>query len=270
MLLNYITWNIDPEIFAIDIPLLGTLSIRWYGLMFALAFYLGYILMNRYYIKAKISEKELDKFSLIIIISTVSGARLGHILFYEPAYYLSHPWNIFKIWEGGLASHGAAIGILSGVWYYSKKYGRKYLGVLDRLVIVVALGGVFIRLGNLMNSEIFGHVTNLPWGFKFVRSWNPVLAESPRHPTQIYEALAYTLIFFILHNYYIKKCNKKPHGRVFGLFLIMLFGVRFLIEFLKEPQVLFEQTMFLNMGQLLSIPFIFTGLYFILRKKKSE
>lgn len=263
MLLNQITWDISPVIFS-----LGSLQIRWYGLFFAMAFYLGYLILEKQVFKREgLPIGLLDQLATFVVIGTVIGARLGHVFFYEPASYLKDPLSILKIWEGGLASHGAAVGILLALWLFVRKSGKSYLWTLDRVVIVVALGGFFIRMGNLMNSEIYGHFTSLPWGFIFVRDGE----SDPRHPTQIYEALSYLLLFFGLLAYYRKKFKTMTEGTIFGVFLIILFGVRFLIEFVKEPQVTFEQTMALNMGQLLSIPFILAGvflLFYVRRKKK--
>jgi prolipoprotein diacylglyceryl transferase len=262
MLLNQITWDISPILFS-----LGSLQIRWYGLFFAMAFYLGYVILEKQVFKREgLPIGLLDQLATFVVIGTVIGARLGHVFFYEPASYLKDPLSILKIWEGGLASHGAAVGILLALWLFVRKSGKSYLWTIDRVVIVVALGGFFIRMGNLMNSEIYGHFTSLPWGFIFVRDGE----SDPRHPTQIYEALSYLLLFFGLLWYYRKNFKIMKEGTIFGVFLIILFGVRFLIEFVKEPQVTFEQTMALNMGQLLSIPFILAGVFllFYTRRKK--
>lgn len=260
MTLNQIVWDISPIIVK-----LGSIQVRWYGLLFATAFLLGYIVLERQVFKREgLKIDLLDKLATYVIIGTVIGARLGHVLFYEPAYYLSNPIKILAIWQGGLASHGAAIGILLAIWLYIKKTGKTYWWVIDRVVIVVALGGFFIRMGNLMNSEIYGHFTSLPWGFIFVRDGQT----EPRHPTQIYEALSYLILFFVLLNYYRKNYTTMRPGLIFGIFLIVLFGVRFLIEFLKEPQVAFENNMALNMGQWLSLPFILFGVYLLWRKQK--
>lgn len=262
MTLNQIVWDISPIIVK-----LGSVQVRWYGLLFATAFLLGYIVLERQVFKREgLKVDLLDKLATYVIIGTVIGARLGHVLFYEPAYYLSNPLKILAIWQGGLASHGAAIGILLAIWFYVKKTGKTYWWVIDRVVIVVALGGFFIRMGNLMNSEIYGHVTSLPWGFVFVRDGQT----DPRHPTQIYEALSYLILFFVLLNYYRKNYTTMRPGFIFGIFLIVLFGVRFLIEFLKEPQVAFENNMALNMGQWLSLPFIIFGIYLLWRKEKES
>lgn len=262
MILTKVLWDVSPKIVEI-----GSIQLRWYGLFFALAFLMGYIILDRQVFKREGLKVELlDKLATFVIIGTVIGARLGHVLFYEPGYYLSHPAKILAIWQGGLASHGAAIGILLAIWLYTKRTGKSYWWVLDRLVIVVALGGFFIRMGNLMNSEIYGHLTNLPWGFIFVRDGQT----EPRHPTQIYEAFSYLVLFFALLMYYRKNYSTMKQGTIFGIFLIVLFGVRFLIEFLKEPQVAFESGMALNMGQWLSIPFILFGVYLLWRNSKEK
>jgi prolipoprotein diacylglyceryl transferase len=212
----------------------------------------------------------LDKLTLWAIVSTVVGLRLGHCLFYDAAYYLSHPVEILKIWEGGLASHGAAIGLLIGLYLFCRKYKMRFLWLIDRIAIVVALTGFFIRLGNLLNSEIYGIATSLPWGFVFVRRGEIF----PKHPTQIYEALAYLLIFFLLYFIYRKKnalINKN--GWLVGLFFTLVFGFRFIIEFIKEPQVEFEKNLLLDMGQWLSIPFVIIGvflMYYASRRQPSD
>jgi prolipoprotein diacylglyceryl transferase len=261
MILNFINWNANPEIFH-----LGGLSVRWYGLLFAAGFYVGYLVMERFFKKENVPIAVLDKLAMYMIVSTVIGARLGHCLFYEPAYYLSNPIEILYIWHGGLASHGAAIGIIFALFLFSKTQKKSFWWVIDRIVIVVALAGFFIRTGNLMNSEIYGHTTNLPWGFVFLRDHETI----PRHPTQIYEALCYLALFFVLRWYYYKKEGNPNNGFLFGSFLIILFSVRFVIEFLKETQVNFEKEMLLNMGQLLSIPFIIAGIVLVVLANKDK
>jgi len=272
MIFNYITWNIRPEIFIIpeDIYLIGGLSIRWYGLLFAMSFIVGYIIMKRIFDNEGIGEKVLDQLSTYMIVFTILGARLGHCLFYEPDYYLAHPLDMLKIWEGGLASHGAAVGILIGLYVFARNNKKPYLWILDRIVIVVALAGFFIRTGNLMNSEIFGDITTLPWGFYFERYYDPFFTTDPRHPTQIYEALSYLMIFIYLFRKYWKVEGKTTHGELFGYFLVLLFSVRFLIEFIKVPQVGFEENMALNMGQILSIPFVLVGVYLLYNAHKKK
>ncbi len=270
MILNFIVWDVNPEIFSIppDVAVVGGLTVRWYGLLFAMSFIFGYTIMKKIFANEGLGEKVLDQLSTYMLIFTIVGARLGHCLFYEPAYYLSNPIEILKIWEGGLASHGAAIGILIGLFFFAKKNHKPYLWVLDRVVIVVALAGFFIRTGNLMNSEIFGDVTSLPWGFVFPRYYDPALAVDPRHPTQIYEALSYLLIFVFLFKKYWNQKGKTTNGEIFGYFLVLLWSVRFLIEFIKVPQVGFEENMLLNMGQLLSIPFILAGAFLLWNAKR--
>lgn len=268
MILNYITWNVDPEIFSI-----GPITIRWYGLMFAMAFLSGYLVFTKALKIKRLDAEMLDQLLIYVAIGTIVGARLGHCLFYEPSYYLSNPIEILKIWQGGLASHGAAIGIVLALWLYIRKHKLSFLWLMDRLVIVVPLAGAFIRTGNLFNSEIYGRATDLPWAFLFVRDKviDPVtgalLPNVPSHPTQIYEALSYLLIFAVLFILYRKKKDEIRDGVLFGVFLILLFTARFLIEFIKNDQVSFEAGMFLNMGQWLSLPFIVIGAGLIIYTK---
>ncbi len=259
MLLAYIHWNPDPEIINF-----GGFGIRWYGLLFAMGFFFGYLIMQNIFKRENIDTKVLDRLSVYMLIGTIIGARLGHCLFYEPDYYLSNPLEIFNIRQGGLASHGAAIGILIALWFFVRKERKPFSWILDRIVIVVALAGALIRIGNLINSEIYGAPTSLPWAFIFEKVDN-----IPRHPTQIYEALTYFLLFILLYWLYLKKnAVAKPYF-LFGIFLLACFGYRFLVEFIKDVQVDFETQMTLNMGQWLSIPFIILGLYLIVRTQKT-
>jgi phosphatidylglycerol---prolipoprotein diacylglyceryl transferase len=262
MHLLIIPWDVNPEIFRI-----GAFAVRWYGLLFASSFLFGYIFMNRIFKNENLGEAVLDRLTIYMAVGTVVGARLGHCLFYEPGYYLHHPLEILMIWHGGLASHGAAIGILTALWLFARKEKKDYTWILDRIAIVVALSGFLIRTGNLMNSEIYGIETTVPWGFVFLRNHEVV----PKHPTQIYEALAYLAIFILLYRLYWSKKGEHIEGTLISLFFILVFSARFFIEFLKEDQVAFEATMKINMGQLLSIPFILlgiAGLYWSLKKKK--
>ena len=251
MIFGAINWDMNPEIFRI-----GSFALRWYGLLFASGFFFGYLIFMKFFKKEGLSVELLDKLTIYMALGTVIGARLGHCLFYEPEYYLSNPIEILKIWRGGLASHGAGVGILVALWLFVRKEKKKFIWVIDRIVVVVALAGAFIRLGNLMNSEIYGIETALPWGFVFIHNLEIV----PKHPTQIYEALTYLLIFVLLIWLYFKFDAKPRPGLLFGLFLILVFGMRFLIEFIKEDQVDFEAAMSLNMGQWLSIPFVLMGI----------
>lgn len=251
--LAYITWTVNPTAFTVF-----GLEIRWYGVLFALTIAVGYLILSKMFRKENQPDNLIDTMLWYVVLAVVIGARLGHCLFYEPAYYLTadHWIEILYIRDGGLASHGAAIAILAAVYLVARKYRLAYWYLLDRLVIVVALGGLFIRTGNLMNSEIYGHATTLPWGFLFLRNGEVM----PKHPTQIYEALSYFLLFLGLLAYYIKKDGKPKEGVLFSCFLIVCFGMRFLIEFVKENQELWEDDYVLNMGQMLSLPFVVTGI----------
>jgi phosphatidylglycerol---prolipoprotein diacylglyceryl transferase len=262
MHLQIIPWDVNPEIFRI-----GSFAVRWYGLLFASSFLFGYIIMKKIFDNENLNIAVLDRLTVYMAVGTIVGARLGHCFFYEPGYYLSHPLEILKIWHGGLASHGAAIGILIALWLFVRREKKDYTWVIDRIAIVVALSGFFIRMGNLMNSEIYGVETTLPWGFVFLRNGET----APKHPTQIYEGLSYLIIFILLYWIYWRKKGEHIQGLPISLFLILVFTARFFIEFVKEPQVEFENTMKLDMGQWLSIPFIIAGfvwLYFSLKQKK--
>lgn len=370
---NFILWDVSPEWFS-----LGFIHIRWYGLLFALGFVLGQQVLIRIYKQEGKSDKHVETITLYMIIATVIGARLGHCLFYQPDYYLAHPIEILKIWEGGLASHGAAIGILIGIFLYSRRVtDQSYLYVLDRIVITIALGGCLIRLGNLMNSEIVGKPSDSNISFLFIHEaketflsdpnnakyiesidleqngqrlpqFNPEIGKElktagvdmvmhfrknkiseaeipaflkdrfentgmlaalrahdlivapenlqtqikqdpdgsysavikafavPRLPSQLFEAISSFLLFILLWFIYNRKKGATPEGRIFGLFVIILFTLRFLYEFNKENQVEFEsgmvETFGVNLGQLLSIPFVLAGLFIFMRtfKKKNE
>ncbi|RMG25702.1 MAG: prolipoprotein diacylglyceryl transferase [Bacteroidetes bacterium] len=254
-----IYWNVSPEIVGI-----GPLHIRWYGLLFALGFLLAYLLEQRMFRFEGLPQDWLDSAILYVFAGTLLGARLGHVFFYAWDYYSQHPLDILKVWQGGLASHGALIGIVLALWVFSKRVSKlPLLWVLDRAVVSIALAAVFIRTGNLMNSEIFGLPTSLPWGFVFVRVDG--VAGPARHPTQIYEALAYLLTFVTLVWLFFKTDARKRPGLLLGVFLFMVFSARFAIEFLKENQAEFESGMVLNMGQLLSIPLILAGIWLIWR-----
>lgn len=273
MLSLFITWDVSPEIFN-----LGGISIRYYGLLFALAFILGYRVEEKMFQSEGLPSAWLDKLWLYVAIATIVGARLGHCIFYDWAYYSEHPLEMilpvrfmpeFKFTGyQGLASHGAAIGIIAGLWYYSRKISKKSIfWILDRAVVPIALAGFFIRMGNLMNSEIVGLPTDVPWGFRFVNSGmeNP---EIPRHPAQLYEAICYLASFFVLMHLYWRTDVKKRMGFIFGSFLILIFTARFLIEFVKEVQEPWEAGMALDMGQILSIPFILVGVFMLWYSKK--
>ena len=350
-ILNYVVWSPDPAVFS------GFERLRWYSLFFALGFIISQQIMIYMFRKEGQNEQLVDKLTIYMVLATIIGARLGHVLFYEPEKYLSNPIDILKVWEGGLASHGAAIAILIALYMYSKKTpGQSYLWVVDRIVIVVAMTGALIRVGNLMNSEIGGKETGTDSGFVFARdteealetlrvpiidvsAYKPAerenelvgngivpvnfdikiekgsydeadlrkalesdvkyvltnfrssqkyLAEDPssdlnfeltdqgsyylatirtfgksRYPTQIYEALTYLLIFISLFLIWNKYKERLPDGLFLGLFLISVFGFRFIWEYFKENQVEFEEGLTLNMGQTLSIPLVIGGIVLI-------
>ncbi|MEN8116547.1 MAG: prolipoprotein diacylglyceryl transferase [Bacteroidota bacterium] len=259
-LLSFIHWNVNPEIFS-----LGPLSIRWYGLLFASGFLIGYYIGERMLKSENVNSKWLDSLFFYLIIATIVGARLGHVFFYGWEYYSQNPKEIIMIWHGGLASHGGAIGILIALYIHSRIVTKRTVfWTLDRVAVPTALVGAFIRTGNLMNSEIYGNETTLPWGFIFERN-GEVMA---KHPTQIYEALAYLLAFGILMFLYWRTNSKNRPGLLMGAFFILIFIPRLLIEFIKEDQEAFEAGMALNMGQWLSIPFILIGVFFVWRALK--
>jgi phosphatidylglycerol---prolipoprotein diacylglyceryl transferase len=351
---TFILWNVNPEVlhgFGLDTGF----DLRWYGLLFAAGFLFGQIIIARIFRAEGKPDKDVEAITLVMVISTVVGARLGHCLGYEADYYLAHPLEILQIWKGGLASHGATVGILLGIWYYSSKRkstGQSFLWTVDRIVIVVALGGSLIRVGNLMNSEIIGKPTDVPQAFLFVRpatdviqqtygsminhiSWvqndkdtvvdgtllrqmtltyevengrlpastvqklaqndipttlfsSPTALEHirvlardlnvnikteggttvcslnvwavPRHPAQIYEALSTFLLFVLLYALWHRWKGKTPEGLLFGIFVVVLFTLRILYEYLKENQVPAENGLTLNYGQIYSIPLVIAGI----------
>lgn len=264
-MLGFITWDVSPEIFT------WPLTVRWYGLMFAIGFWLGYNIVSRMFKREGAPESWLGSLLIWVACGTIVGARLGHVFFYQWDYYSQHLAEIPCIWEGGLASHGGTIGVILAVVLFSVFTSkRSSLWTFDRLVVAIALVGGLIRIGNLMNSEIFGHATDLPWGFMFVRSreWQALYPGQACHPTQIYEALCYFALFGLLMWMYWKKNSGERPGLIFGTFFIGIFLPRFLIEFIKNDQVAFEEAMTLNMGQWLSVPFILIGVWLIIRALK--
>lgn len=260
--LSYIVWNADPVL--ID----SFVTVRWYGLMFAIGFWIGFNIVARMYKHEGAPEKWMGILLIWVAAGTIIGARLGHVFFYAWDYYSEHPWKILATWEGGLASHGGAIGVIVAVILYSIfTTKRSPLWTFDKLVVAIALVGALIRIGNLMNSEIFGYPTTLPWGFMFVRSaeWHALYEGQACHPTQLYEAFCYLALFCLLMWMYWRKNAECRPGLIFGTFLVGIFLPRFFIEFIKNDQADFEAGMLLNMGQLLSIPFVLVGLFFIIR-----
>ena len=263
-----INWNVDPELFRI-----GSFAVRWYGLLFVSGFVLGYWMFTKFFERENVDKRILDPLLYTLLLGTLVGARLGHCIFYQPDYYFGS-WDgfleIFQVWKGGLASHGGTIVLFFCMMWFARKYGPKnnfdFVWILDHLCIAVAFAATFIRLGNLFNSEIYGDVTSLPWGFVFERRGEV----EPKHPTQLYEALSYFLLGIFLLWLYVKKLDRVYRGTFIGIFFIVCFGMRFIIEFIKEPQVEFEETMLLDMGQILSIPFIILGIGFLIYAWKKK
>lgn len=267
--LSSIQWDIDPELFHI-----GGFGLRYYTLCFMLAFFLSYVILLGIFKKEGKSQELLDKLTIYVFIGTVLGARLGHCLFYEFDYYKDHLLEMIlpiRMVNGsltftgyqGLASHGGAIGIIVALLLYCRKTKVNFWWIADRLVIVAALSGAFIRMGNFFNSEIIGKPGQLPWSVVFTHVDN-----IPRHPAQLYESIGYLIIFIVLYNLYKKNTFQKP-AFLFGIFMVTVFGLRFVMEFVKENQESFESAMALNMGQILSIPFIAIGFYFIFKSNNS-
>lgn len=263
-ILTYITWDINPDIFTI--PIINH-PVRWYGLLFAFAFLVSQQIMYFIYKNEGRQIKDVDTLTIYTVIATIVGARLGHVLFYDPLHYFQNPHKIIMVWEGGLASHGGVIGILIAIYLFARKTNVNYLWVLDRVAIVASLTFCMIRIGNLMNSEMIGIPTNLPWAFIFTSH-----DDIPRHPAQLYEAIHYFIWFIVLFLVWYKLKDRMKVGLLFSWSLVILFSLRFVDEYFKIDQVQFEKGMILNMGQLLSIPFILTGIILLVFKvyKKQE
>ncbi|MBQ5353789.1 MAG: prolipoprotein diacylglyceryl transferase [Alistipes sp.] len=252
-----IVWDFNPVFVTI-----GSFEIRYYSLMWAAALLVGAWIFSYFCKKEGRPQSLSDSAFLYIALGTMIGARLGHCLFYEPEYYLLKPWAIItEIRNGGLASHGATIGIIVSIWLCSRKNKVPVMWMTDRLGVIAPISGALIRFGNLFNSEIIGHQTDMPWGFKFMRLHRglPVEQVPACHPTQLYEALCYILTFLVLWWMYNKTEASRRRGLMFGVALIGIFLTRFFIEFVKINQVAFEEGMTLNMGQWLSVPFIIIG-----------
>jgi len=259
-----IIWDVDPEAFRI--PFIDW-PVRWYGILFVIGLLVSQYIMFYIFEKEGKTKKNVEDLTIYVVIGTIVGARLGHVLFYDFMDYLKNPIDILKVWEGGLASHGGAIGILIAIYLFCRKYKFNYLWLLDRIVIVVCFTGACIRTGNLMNSEIIGTVTDVPWAIQFIRTYPPELGLDPRHPAQLYEAIYCLALMGLLWYLWSKKREKLNNGFIFGVFLVILWTLRFVDEFFKVNQVAFEDSMKLNMGQILSIPFVIAGFYLIWRAK---
>lgn len=257
---GYIIWDVNPEIFSI-----GSFSIRWYGLLFASGFLVGQRIMTHIFRKEGVSEELLDPLLLTMVISTVLGARIGHFAFYEPEVFRTNPLQIITPPFSGLASHGGVIGILIGLYLYTRAKKMSYLWVVDRIAITAALGGCFIRLGNMMNSEIVGKVTDVPWAFVFKRLTEfGSFSQLPRHPTGLYEAISGLVLSAVLFAIWNKYKTQTPQGLLLSIYLIWIFGSRFVFEYFKENQVAFENELPYNMGQILSVPAVLLGLFFLI------
>jgi len=256
--MHHFVWDINPILLSF-----GPFHIYWYGLLFATAILSGLEFMRRVYKLEGKDESTIEPLFLYAVIGIVVGARLGHCFFYDPDYYLAHPMKIFAVWEGGLASHGGGLGVLIALYLGCKKYKVKFMWLIDRLVIPTALFGFFVRMGNFMNSEILGKPTDVPWAIVFKR-----VDSLPRHPAQLYEAFSYLLIFFLLTYLYKKYQKNLKEGFIFGLFLVLIFSVRFVVEFYKVRQADYSLDIGLTTGQLLSVPFLLLGVAFIIWSRK--
>ncbi len=267
VIINFISWNPNPVIFF-----LGNLPVRWYSVLLGIGFFSGYLVARGMFKREGVDRFVLESYGIWLVIGIVVGGRLGHCLFYEFDHYLQHPIEIIKPWQGtlgegaiftglnGFSSHGWTIGIILTLWINSRIRKVHVLWALDIFAVVVVLAGAFVRIGNLMNSEIVGNATNLPWAFIFHR-----IDSLPRHPAQIYESLAYLLTFILAYGYFRRKLHTVPNGTYLGWVLIGVFLSRFMIEFVKRDQVSSEAGMILNLGQWLSIPFILLGLFLLFR-----
>jgi prolipoprotein diacylglyceryl transferase len=264
--LNFITWSVSPEIFT-----LGSFSVRWYGVLLASGFFFAYLTLSKVFKTENLSQELLDKLSIWCIVWTFIGLRLAHFVFYEPQYIIQHPlqvllpvdenWNF--IGYQGLASHGAVIALFLFLSYFAWKQKMNVLWLLDRLCIAIPIAAAMVRLGNLMNHEIVGSITEVSWAFNFIYGGYGVV-DTLRHPAQLYESLVYFSLYFFIIIYYFKLTKGNiPAGSAVGILLTVIFTARFFIEFVKEVQVNSEIGMTLNIGQWLSIPFIIIGLGFL-------
>ncbi len=251
--MEHLIWNVDPVLLN-----LGSFKIHWYGALFAAAILSGLQVMKWIFATENLKAESLDTLLGYVVFGIIIGARLGHCFFYDPSYYFANPLKILAIWEGGLASHGGGLGVIIATAFYAKKHQVSYLWLLDRLAIGTALFGVFVRSANFVNSEILGVTSNVPWAIIFSRIDN-----LPRHPAQLYEAFSYLVIFLVLIALYRKFKAKSPNGLLLGIFLVLTFTARFLIESVKQKQAAYSTDVILNTGQLLSIPFFIAGIVLI-------
>jgi prolipoprotein diacylglyceryl transferase len=279
-MIQSIHWAVDSQL--ID----GWRTPNLYGLLFVSGIIMGYFVIRKMFKAEQVEDKILDTLVTYMVLATIIGARLGHVLFYGPYWdkiangqivergYFSHPGDIVKIWEGGLASHGAAVAILIALFIFTKKVSkRSYIWILDRIAAPIAIAATFIRLGNLVNHEMVGYVTDVPWAFEFQYFYNEAIGNydpTPRHPAQLYEAICYFISFGVLLYLYWKLKKWQQPGFVFGSFLILIFGSRIICEFFKLGQTARDYTLPLNTGQLLSIPLVIAGIYLIIQATKKS
>ena len=261
----HLQWDINRILFEF-----GPVKIRYYGLFFTAGFICGYLLLRWMYRTENKNVDDVDSLLIYMVIGTIVGARLGHCLFYHPAYFFENPIRFLEIWKGGLASHGAAIGITISAWLYSRKHkDQSLLWLMDRLAIPVALAGFFIRIGNFFNSEILGRASDVPWAVIFVNGLelDKEAQMTPRHPVMLYESFCYGCIFLILYLLYRKYRAATPGGLLVGLFFIMVFTARFVLEFFKLRQAEFAQGLPLSVGQMLSIPLVIAGILLLIYRR---
>jgi len=258
---GYVIWNASPDLFS-----WGPITIRWYGLFFAVGFFQGFYILQWMFRREGRRVEDLDDLFVYVFVGVLVGARLGHCLFYDPVYYFSHPIEILKIWNGGLASHGGGIGVLcAGYWFARKKPGYTGLWMLDRGSVPLATVSFFIRMGNLFNSEIVGVPSTVPWAFVFQR-----VDLIPRHPVQLYEALSYLIISTIMFLCYLRYAGRKADGFLIGIYLVLLFSARFCLEFFKTRQASYTTEIPISVGQWLSVPFILLGFFLLIRAYRLE
>lgn len=255
-----LSWNVDPTLWH-----LGPLELRWYGVCFAVGILLAFQLGRRVLEPDGVTHRQTDRLLGYLVVGTLVGARLGHCLFYEPAFYLIHPLQILFIWRGGLASHGGVVGILIATWLFARRLGWRYLWLADRIAVVAPIAAASIRVGNFFNSEIIGRPATGPWAITFLR-----VDGQPRHPAQLYEATFYLMVQVLALALYRRTSIARRPGALLGAILVIIFSFRFLVEFLKEPQTPFEARMWLDLGQLLSIPAIAVGAFLLWRALQGE
>jgi prolipoprotein diacylglyceryl transferase len=257
---EHFIWNVDPVLLS-----LGPITIHWYGALFASSIFAGLYFMKWVFQQENQNVESLDNLLIYVVIGIIVGARLGHCFFYDPGYYFSNPMKILAIWEGGLASHGGGLGAIIGTYFYTKKNPFKFIWLLDRLAIATALFGIFVRSANFVNAEILGKPTDVPWAIVFQRIDNIA-----RHPAQLYEAIAYAVIFVTLTLIYKLTKAKSNQGMLLGIFLIMTFTARFIIEYFKQQQAAYSIEVSMNTGQMLSIPFFIIGVFLVLWSVKNK